>query len=147
LFGSSRIKRNKYIESTAKLKRSSGYRADYFKIKKGLPLPITSSTLYFCPYCGKPMINKAKMHVDHIHSLRRAQYTKRLRAKYKTLPSGVNNISNLTACCPRCNRRKGKKGGVWVFLGKYGVYFMPGVWFINRLILISVIIFFIYIML
>jgi len=71
------------------------------------------------------MIDKKKITVDHLYSVRRVQYTKELREKFKMLPDGVNNVSNLVGCCRRCNSRKGKRGGIWIFLGMYGIYFMP----------------------
>jgi len=109
-------KKEKYQERTKKLIRSSNYRELYFKTNRGIQLPTKpSKALYFCPYCGKPMINKKKMVVDHIYSIRRVQTKKRLRVHFKQFPDGVNNISNLVACCAYCNKRKGKKGGLWVF--------------------------------
>jgi len=71
------------------------------------------------------MLSKARIVVDHIYSVRRVQFTKHLRERFEALPDGVNNISNLVACCRRCNARKGKKAGLWIFLGRHGAKFMP----------------------
>jgi len=71
------------------------------------------------------MLNKDNIVIDHIHSIRRVQFTKHLREKFKALTDGVNDLSNLTACCRNCNLRKGKKDGIWILLANYGVYFMP----------------------
>lgn len=115
-----------YTEKTKNLTRSHNYRDMYFAHNKGITIPKTPiKGLYFCPYCGKPLWNKQKIVIDHIYAIRRVQYTKHLREHFKSLHDGVNDISNLVACCRRCNGRKGKKGGAWVFLAHYGVYFMP----------------------
>jgi len=115
-----------YQERNKSLKRSHNYRERYFEHNKGhIILPGNNGGIYFCPYCGKPMYDKDKIVADHIHAVRRVQYTKELRERFKALPDGVNDLSNLVACCHRCNGRKGKKGGMWVYRAKNGVYFMP----------------------
>ena len=120
-------KKHPYIEKNKKLKRSGSYRQKYFENNKGLSFAGINE-LYICPYCGKIMKNKSKITVDHIVSVRAIQRNKKLREKYDRIPDGVNCISNLTACCRRCNSRKGAKtGGLWIFLGKNGHKFMPGV--------------------
>ena len=120
------MRKGKYEERTKNLTRSNNYREKYFESNKGYAIPTRPQlTVYFCPYCGKAMFDKKKIAVDHIHSVRRVQYTKKLRERFKALPDGVNDLSNLVACCPSCNRRKGKKGGLWAFRAKYGLYFMP----------------------
>ena len=120
-----------YKEQTKTLTRSHNYRDNYFKQNSGLA--IFGRAVYFCPYCGKAMSNKSKIAIDHIHSIRKVQYTKRLRERFKHKADGVNDLSNLVACCKRCNSRKGKKGGLWVVRGRYGMYFMPIVRLIMRL--------------
>ena len=108
------------IETNPKLIRSTSYRQKYFDTHKGI-----LGVFYFCPYCGKLMKNKNKMEVDHIYGVRRVQVSKRLRTRFKQLNDGVNDISNLTISCKHCNRRKGRKAGVWVSMGKFGKFFMP----------------------
>jgi len=113
-----------YVERTKELKRSHNYRELYLEANPGIKVPGISWLFYLCPYCGR-MVRKSKVSVDHIHSVRKVQTCRELRAKFKALPGGVNNLDNLVACCLRCNQRKGRKGGLWVFRGKYGVYFAP----------------------
>jgi len=103
-----------------KLERGADYRYRYFKANKGL-----FGFLYFCPYCGKFLWNKKKIEIDHIHAIKKVQYNRRLRKRYYRSDHGVNDLSNLTASCSRCNRQKGRKGGIWVFYGHFGKYFMP----------------------
>lgn len=116
-----------------KLRRSDDYRSKYFKINKGL----FNRRIYFCPYCGKLMLNKNLIEVDHIYSIRKIQTNNKLMDKFKKIENGVNNQGNLVASCIRCNRLKGKKGGIWILLGKWGVYFMP---FFRYLIILMIIV-------
>lgn len=151
------VNKKPYIERTKTLKRSHDYRRRYFEHDKGWQIPPSVQgfllkvfpnkafeSLYFCPYCGRVMWDKPKIVVDHIHSIRRVQYTKHLREHFKTLPDGVNHISNLVACCVRCNGKKGKKGGLWVFRGIYGRYFMPIIRLILILSVLTIVIFLAY---
>lgn len=115
----------KYEENNKLLTRSHNYREKYFKENKGHLRRIFKSGLFVCPYCGKFMINRSKIAIDHIYPIRCVQYTKRLRERFKALPDGVNDISNLVACCKRCNLRKGKKLGIYPSLARFGIYFMP----------------------
>lgn len=115
---------NSYIERAKELKRSHNYRERYFEAKPGHKLPGTNWSFYFCPYCGR-VVSRKKASVDHIYSVRKVQTDRALRAKFKGLEDGVNNLNNLVACCRKCNSRKGRKGGLWILRGKYGIYFMP----------------------
>jgi 5-methylcytosine-specific restriction endonuclease McrA len=126
--GGDGIDRQRYTERTKQLRRSHNYRQRYFEHHKGIRIKFLkepNAALFFCPYCGRMMVNKSKMAVDHIYAVRRVQYTKALRERFKALDDGVNHISNLVACCKRCNARKGKKAGLWIFLGQHGAKFMP----------------------
>lgn len=104
-----------------KLQRSSNYRTVYFGHNSGL----FGRGIYFCPFCGKLMRKKSRIQIDHINAIHRVQKSRFLSERFKRLPDGVNDISNMVHSCPRCNRRKGSKGGIWVFLGRFGQYFMP----------------------
>ena len=128
----------KYQESNAKLRRSANYRESYFNAHPGRE--IFRWKFWFCSYCGKVLWNKKSIEIDHIHSVRRVQYTRKLRERYKTKPAGVNDLSNLTAACRRCNRRKGKQGGLWVLLGRYGQHFMPQLRLSIQLLILYVIV-------
>ena len=109
-----------YTERNRKLKRSHNYRQRFFEANPGW-----RGKYYICPYCGRIMWNKAKISVDHIYSVRRVQFTPHLRERFSALVDGVNDPSNLVACCKRCNSRKGKKGGLWVWRARHGAKFMP----------------------
>lgn len=115
-----KLQRKRPVQILKKLQRSGNYRDQYFKAHKGL----FGKGIYICPFCGKLMTDKAKIQIDHIDAVRRVQKSKSLAKKYQSLPGGVNNIKNLTHTCPRCNKRKGSKGEIWVFLGHFGQYFM-----------------------
>lgn len=103
-----------------KLRRGGNYRNKYFAANPGFG----KKGFYICPYCGKLMWDKKRIEVDHIHSIHRVQNNRRLTEKFMALPDGVNSLCNLTHACRRCNRRKGSKGGIWVFLGRYGTFIM-----------------------
>jgi hypothetical protein len=66
------------------------YREEYFKHNKGI------FGVYFCSYCGRPMINKRNMEVDHIIP----------KSKNKKL---LNAGWNTTISCKKCNRHKSDK--------------------------------------
>ena len=107
--------------SNAHYQRGEHVRYDYFRKHHGL----FGLGIYFCPYCGRFMVSKKKITIDHIRSIHRVQNSYLLQRKYGRLKEGVNADSNLVASCYRCNRQKGSSGGLWVFLGEYGLFFMP----------------------
>ena len=113
-------KRSRYVDYDEKLERSGDYRTRYFDANPGL----FGKGWYICPYCGKVMRNKKKIDIDHIHSVHRVKNSMFLTRKFKKLEDGVNDLRNLTHSCRRCNRRKGSKGGIWVLLGRYGLFIM-----------------------
>ena len=113
-----------------RLQRSNDYRHRYFSENKGL-----FGGLYFCTYCGLPMIRKKRMQVDHIHAVHKVRRSFWLRRRFKRKEKGVNCLSNLTVSCARCNARKGAKGGFWVLKGRLGC-----LWVIIKLIITIVIV-------
>jgi len=110
-----------YKNRNPKYIRSDRYRYEYFQKHKGL----FGLGIYFCPYCGKAMLNRKKIQIDHIRSIHRVQHSRALQRKYDRYKNGVNDDVNLIASCYRCNEQKGSRGGLWILLGKLGVYFMP----------------------
>ena len=113
-------RRPRHKDWDEKLSRSNNYRKKYFDSNPGF----RGKGIYICPYCGKILRNKKKIEIDHIQSVHSIRTNARLRRKYKKKDEGVNDLDNLTHSCRPCNRRKGSKGGIWVFLGHYGQYFM-----------------------
>ena len=118
------FKKRTYTENNPKLKRRGNYREKFFKHNPGHDFG-RLGRFYICPYCGKLMKNIKRITVDHIYSIRAVQRNRKLRARFDALPDGVNDPSNLVACCRGCNSRKGTKGGAWILLGRYGHRFMP----------------------
>ena len=112
---------NQHRRVSKKLQRGSNYRSTYFKHNKGL----FGKGIYFCPFCGKLLKKREDIQIDHITAIHRVQNSAFLSKRFKKLPDGVNDIKNLVHACARCNRRKGAKGGIWVFMGHFGQYFMP----------------------
>ena len=70
---------------------------------------------YRCVYCGR-RITKEKMQVDHIIAVNRVKKNWLYRL---CVPKGINELENLVCSCPKCNRRKGDKGGLWAIRGKF----------------------------
>lgn len=62
------------------------YRQQFLKKNKGL----FGLGIYFCGYCYKP-VTRSGMEVDHIIPFSKG---------------GLNHVSNLTASCRKCNRKK-----------------------------------------
>ncbi len=61
------------------------------------------------------------MQVDHIVPVHAVQTSPKARFYLQMLGcSTVNDIKNLAPSCPRCNKRKGSKMGVWVWKGIMG---------------------------
>lgn len=77
---------------------------------------------YRCVYCGKK-IRVEDMEVDHIIPVRAAQ--KHLLYRLMLPEGGVNAVENLVPSCWDCNRKKGRKCGLWVIRGKYWKVMLP----------------------
>lgn len=80
------------VRSGEKLKEyreSYDYRREYFKRYPGL-----FGHIWFCSQCGKPLIGKKNVYVDHIKPLSKG---------------GRNHVSNCTSICFKCNRDKSDK--------------------------------------
>lgn len=80
-------KRNASNKTKTKLKRESyPYRKEYFRRNQGL-----FGCIWFCSQCGRPLIGKGNVVVDHIVPLNK---------------HGINRTFNTVAICGRCNSRK-----------------------------------------
>lgn len=96
--------------------RNGSYRNTFLQNNE----PIFLKRYYFCAYCGKP-IKKEKVEVDHLYPIGRVKYKRRLKRRLKRKGiSNVNDQKNLVPSCKKCNRRKGRKMGMWVIRGKIG---------------------------
>lgn len=71
---------------TQKRREAYDYRSEYLKRNPGL-----FGCLWFCSQCGKPMIGRGHLQVDHILPLHKG---------------GINRTFNTVAICPECNKRK-----------------------------------------
>lgn len=91
---------------------------------------------YRCVYCGR-RITKEKMQVDHIIAVNRVKKNWLYRL---CVPKGINELENLVCSCPKCNRRKGDKGGLWAIRGKFWKICLP-IYVVLRLMLLVAIIF------
>ena len=72
--------------TTQEYRASYDYRREYFKRNPGL-----FNCIWFCSQCGKPLIGRKMVVVDHIRPLNKG---------------GLNHVSNCTACCEKCNSAK-----------------------------------------
>ncbi|MCR5148305.1 MAG: HNH endonuclease [Eubacterium sp.] len=87
---------------------------------------------YICVYCGR-LLKKDKVVVDHLYPVGTA--SKSIEYQKKLKRHGIKNINdsrNLVASCNSCNRRKGTKSGIWIFLGRIGRH--RGIWFLRYLL-------------
>ena len=98
-----------------KYTRSTTYRAEYFKHNKP-----TVGGMYRCIYCGR-YFPRDKITIDHIIPVYAAQHSLMTRIGMKIIGlDTINDVKNLGAACKRCNKRKGKKTGLWVIRGALG---------------------------
>lgn len=87
---------------------------------------------YFCAYCGK-LVSENRLSVDHLYPIGRAKKDLKLQRKLQRMGiEDINDVRNLVAACKRCNLRKGKKMGLWIFAGKIGRY--NRLWVIRHII-------------
>lgn len=96
--------------------RSTNYRNNFFKSRKG----IFGSGIYVCAYCGR-FLTKKRVCVDHIIPVYRAKnddfYRKLLSFRHI---KNVNDIRNLAPSCNKCNSKKSANGGFWIIRGWFG---------------------------
>lgn len=98
------------------MERSSNYRKNFFKMRKG----IFGSNIYLCSYCGK-FLTKKQVRVDHIIPVYKASHNKFYRKLLKIRNiKNVNDVRNLTPSCEKCNSKKGADGGWWIIRGWFG---------------------------
>lgn len=76
-------------ERLKEYRESYNYRAEYFKRNPGI-----FHHIWFCSQCGRPLIGKKNVYIDHIIPLSKG---------------GRNHVSNCTAICFKCNRNKSDK--------------------------------------
>jgi DNA-directed RNA polymerase subunit RPC12/RpoP len=115
-------------------RRNSNYRKTFFESRPGL----FGRDFYFCTYCGK-LLKKDNITVDHMFSVKAVQRSKFLKRSLKWFGiENINDSKNLVAACPRCNERKGIKGGLWVLRGLIGRY--SAFWLVYWTIVLAVLI-------
>lgn len=103
--------------------RAANYRKRFFD---------THEPPYRCQYCHK-RLNDSTVTVDHLIPVDAAKKSSKVQKLIiNSGLGGVNDIENLVPSCPRCNRRKGNKMGLWYIRGKLGYY--KTYWFIRRFI-------------
>lgn len=71
---------------TQKRREAYDYRHEYLKRNPGL-----FGCMWFCSQCGKPILGKGSLQVDHIMPLNKG---------------GINRTFNTVAICPTCNSKK-----------------------------------------
>ena len=96
-------------------KRSTTYRAEYFKHNK----PIYKK-FYRCVYCGR-LLSRKKITVDHIYPVKKVNESTYYQDKLKRIGAdSVNDFRNLVSACFRCNAKKSSKTGWWIIKAKIG---------------------------
>lgn len=96
-------------------KRSSAYRDIFYKnVKPVIP------NRYFCAYCGR-FLKISDVTVDHLYPVGEVNKSIKLQDKLKKIGAkSVNDYQNLVPACRKCNIKKGKKMGYWIFKGQIG---------------------------
>ena len=112
---------SKKHKSVSQRKRESfNYREAYFQKNPGL-----FGFIWFCSQCGIPLFGKDNVQVDHIVPL----------ASW-----GINRTINTVAICPKCNKEKSAKGGVYIVKGSIAKIFEIFLFSIQKLFLHLVVI-------
>lgn len=87
---------------------------------------------YRCRYCNK-WLKESTVTVDHLIPVDAAKKSPKVQKLIiNSGLNGVNDIKNLVPSCPKCNRRKGNKMGLWYVRGRLGS--SKTYWRIRRLI-------------
>lgn len=108
------LKRNhiKYRMYEEKWSRSDDYREEFLK-KTNFPVR--------CRYCRTWIYTPKYMQVDHIVAINQVKKSDLARfILWIRGAKGVNDAKNLAPSCPRCNRKKADKGGIWILKGFFG---------------------------
>lgn len=96
-------------------KRSESYRRDF--IRHNPP----RNGRYRCVYCGR-QVKTDHMQVDHVIAVKRVEKNPLYRC---CIHEDINELSNLVPACPKCNRKKSDKGGLWILRGKFWKVLLP----------------------
>ena len=114
--------------------RSTGYRREFFSKSK----PFIGK-LYICAYCGR-LISADSLTVDHIYPVAAVTGSLRLQKKLaKKGYSSVNDVRNLVAACPRCNRKKGAStSAFWTLKAKIGRNY--SLWMLRKALRLAILI-------
>lgn len=95
--------------------RSATYRKNFFAVNR----PVKQNK-YRCVYCGM-LFPKSKITVDHLYPVSQAKKSVLLRSYLRMRGyKNINDIKNLVPACEKCNKSKGKKGGIWIIRGTLG---------------------------
>ena len=99
--------------------RDTDYRSDFFRKNPGL-----KGSIWFCAYCGKPLVGQRSVQVDHVlppSRVAKKKYKKGALVKNTSaLARALNGTMNLVASCKKCNMRKSDKVGVVSVRGMVG---------------------------
>lgn len=95
---------------------SSDYRRNYFDHNRGL-----FGRLWFCAYCFKPLWGHGSVQVDHIIApswFVNKSKRKKTGRNSSAMAEKVNQQEwILVSACPKCNREKSDKGGMYLVRG------------------------------
>lgn len=90
---------------------SNDYRAHYFRKSPGL-----LGFIWFCSQCGKPLLGKKNVEVDHV--LPPSKFAKKKYDRHgnlikndSLLARAMNTEINTVAICAKCNKKKSNKIG------------------------------------
>lgn len=97
------------------VKRSTTYRAVYFKHNKGI-----FRKWYLCAYCRTKLLESQVVEVDHCIAVNAVKKRWYFRLFFTLMGKDVNDNLNLVASCRKCNRSKSDKAGKWIMRGAVG---------------------------
>lgn len=96
--------------------RSTNYRKAFFKEHKGF-----FHKWYICSYCYKRILREEIVEVDHIIPVNAVKNSMILKLMFALSHRTVNDVSNLTCSCRKCNRSKSDKSSQsYYFRGHMG---------------------------
>lgn len=117
------IHKYKYRSYDKRYERGSTYRKDFFENNRGP---------YHCAYCGR-RLKSDNLEVDHLIPVSKAKTSVGVRTWLHLCGiKNVNDVRNLVSSCPRCNRKKSDKIGLWAIRGAIGRHKI--VWTIRNII-------------
>lgn len=99
-------------------RESNNYRSEYFQKNPGL-----LGCIWFCSQCGKPLMGKDQVQVDHVvppSAFAHKKYrNSKLISNTSILSVALNSSFNTVSICPKCNLKKSDNIGFCTAKGTF----------------------------